>query len=302
MKKMLLIVNPNAGKNGYRACLSDVLYTLHKCGFTATVMFTNAHGDPTAIAERYARDYDRVVCMGGDGTMGETVTGLMRLAPEERPPLGYIPMGTTNDSAATLGIGKGPVQAAAIAGGDTPMPVDIGRFNDGYFSYVAAYGAFTEVSYETPQNQKNTLGFGAYILDALNRLPNLTHRWARVEYDGGVVEGDFLFAAVTNSHSIAGLIKLRDSAGVSLDDGIFEVLLVRMPESFLQLGPIITDLLAGKYNGDTVILLHSRKVKFTLREPVNWTLDGEDGGTASAVVCENLRQSLRVMANREKEK
>lgn len=301
MKKLLLIVNPNAGKNGYHDCLSDVLYTLHKCGFHTTVMFTNAHGDPTALVEQNARDYDRIVCMGGDGTLGETVVGLMHLDAAERPELGYIPMGTTNDSATTLGLSRDPVLAAYTAGCGRPIPVDVGRFNgDGYFCYVAAYGAFTEVSYETPQDQKNALGRLAYILDAMNRLPNLTHRWCRIEYDGGVLEGDFIFGAVTNSRSIAGLIKLKDSAGVSLSDGLFEVLLIRTPESILQLGPIVSDVLANKFTSEYVMLLHSRRVKFTFREPVKWTLDGEGGGEQSEVLCENVGHSIRMMVNEDR--
>ena len=298
MTDLLLIVNPNSGKNGYRDCLSDVLLTLHKCGFRTTVMFTDAHGDPTRIAESYGAQYKRVVCMGGDGTLGETVTGIMHLPPEQRPELGYIPMGTTNDSATTLGLSRDPVQAAYTAGTGRTIPLDIGLLNDrDYFCYVAAYGAFTEVSYETPQDQKNALGRLAYILDGMTRLPNLTHRWCRVEYDGGALEGDFIFGAVTNSRSVAGLIKLKDSAGVSLSDGLFEVILIRTPESLLQLGPIISDILANKFSSEYVMLLHSKKVRFIFREPVAWTLDGEDGGLQKEVLCENLPHSVQVIVN-----
>lgn len=298
MTDLLFIVNPNAGKNGYRDYLSEVLLTLHKCGFTTTVMFTDGHGDPTRIAETYGARYKRIVCMGGDGTLGETVTGIMHLPPEQRPELGYIPMGTTNDSATTLGLSRDPIQAAYTAGTGRPIPLDIGLFNEkDHFCYVAAYGAFTEVSYETPQDQKNALGRLAYILDGMTRLPNLTHRWCRVEYDGGALEGDFIFGAVTNSRSIAGLIKLKDSAGVSLSDGLFEVLLIRTPESLLQLGPIISDILANKFSSEYVMLLHSKRVKFTFREPVSWTLDGEDGGLQKEVICDNLPHSIQVIVN-----
>ncbi len=299
MKHLLLIINPNAGKNGYRNCLSDVLYTLHGCDFITTVMFTRAHGDPTGIVARYGTSYDRIVCMGGDGTLGETVSGLMCLEPDERPTLGYIPMGTTNDSATTLGLSRDPVQAAYTAGCGRPIPLDVGRFNDSFFSYVSAFGAFTEVSYETSQEQKNTFGRLAYLLDAMNRLPKLTHRWAHVEYDGGVLEGDFIFGAVTNARSIAGLIKLKASDGVSLSDGLFEVILIKTPESILQLGPIISDVLSNTFTSEYVMLLHSRRVTFTFREPVAWTLDGESGGLQTEVVCENMTHSVSMMVNED---
>lgn len=299
MKKLLLIVNPNAGRNGYRDCLSDVLYTLHKGDFETTVAFTNGHGDPVRIAEEQSEGYDRVVCMGGDGTLSETVSGLMRLPKEKRPELGYIPMGTSNDSATTLGLSRDPLLAAGTAACGSPLIVDVGRINDEYFFYVAAFGAFTEVSYETPQDQKNSLGWLAYVLDAMSRLPNLTHRWCRIEHDGGVEEGDFIFGAVSNARRFAGFIRLDETAGVSLSDGVFEVLLIRTPENILQLGPIVSDILSNKFTNTnkSVLLLHSRRVRFTFREPVAWTNDGEGGGEHAEVVCENVPHSIRVIVN-----
>jgi YegS/Rv2252/BmrU family lipid kinase len=295
MKKLLLIVNPMSGKNGYRNYLSDILLTFHKAGFRTTVAFTNAHGDPTTIAKESAAEYDRVVCMGGDGTLGETVSGIMLLP--EKPELGYIPMGTTNDSATTLGISQDPMQAAYVAAFGRSTPVDVGRYNGTYFSYVAAFGAFTEVSYETPQDQKNYLGRVAYYLDAMRRLSHLTHRRCRVEFDGGVLEDDFIFCAVSNSRSIAGIFRLSESDGALLSDGLFEIILIKTPESILQLGPIITDVLANKFTSGYVTLLHSKTARFTFDDPVAWTLDGEDGGCHTEVVCENVPHALRMMAN-----
>lgn len=298
MNDMLLIINPNAGKNGYRECLSDVMYTLHKCGWRAMVVFTNGRGDATRLAAEFGKDYARVVCMGGDGTLSETVTGLMQLPPEQRPELAYIPMGTSNDSATTLGLSRDPVQAAYTAGCGRPIPVDIGLFNDkNYFTYVAAFGAFTEVSYETPQDQKNAFGWLAYAAGAMSRLANLTHRWCRIEYDGGVVEGDFIFCAVTNARRFAGFIRLDDSTGVSLSDGLFEVVLIRTPDNILQAGPIMSDVLANTFTSEYAMLLHSRSVKVTFREPTAWTLDGEDGGKHSSVECVNLSQPIQIIVN-----
>lgn len=292
MKTLLLIVNPNAGKGAFRNSFADILHAFHKAGYRTTLAFTNARGDATAIAAQSGSQFDRVVCMGGDGTLGETVNGLMALPLAARPELGYIPMGTTNDSATNFGLSRDPLQDAITAACGRVLPIDIGRCNGQYFTYVAAFGAFTEVSYETPQDQKNMLGRLAYFLDALNRLPKLTHRWMRLEYEGGVVEGDYIFCAVTNSRSVAGVIRLKDSLGISLSDGLFEIILIKTPETAMQLGPIITGILANNFNSDYVSLLRCRKARFTFREPVAWTLDGEDGGKHLEVLCENLTHSI----------
>lgn len=298
MKNLLFIVNPNAGKGSFRNQFGDVLHTFHKAGYETTLAFTNTRGDAIRIASERGGDYARLVCMGGDGTLGETVNGIMLLPEAQRPKLGYIPMGTTNDSASNLGLSRDPVQAAFTAACGRSMPLDIGCFNgQAYFTYVAAFGAFTEVSYETPQDQKNTLGWLAYLLDGMKRLPNLTHRQTRIEYEGGVIEGDYIFCAVTNARSVAGFIKLKESVGVSLSDGLFEIILIKTPETIMQLGPTITDILAGNFTSDYVSLLRTRKAHFTFREPVSWTLDGEDGGKHTDVLCENLPHSIHMITN-----
>ncbi len=297
MKKLLLIVNPNAGRAGYRDCLSDVLYTIDRGGCRPTVVFSRASGDIRRLAAEDGPAYDRVVCMGGDGTLSEAVTGLMGLAPGDRPELGYIPMGTSNDCATNLGLSRDPVYAAYTAACGSPLPLDVGRFNGTeYFTYVAAFGAFTEVSYETPQDQKNSLGWLAYALDALNRVPNLTHRICRIEYDGGVLEDDYIFCAVANATRFGGgIFHLSSSHGVSLSDGLFEVMLIRTPETILELGPTISDALSNNFTGEFVSLLHTKNVRFTFHDPVSWTRDGEDGGKHREVVCENLPHAIRVM-------
>ncbi len=295
MKKLLLLINPHAGKGGYRHGLGEALMRFHRAGFSTTVAFTDRRGDAPRIAQAEAERYDRIVCVGGDGTLSETVSGLM--AVERRPEIGYIPMGTTNDCAASLGIPRDPVQAAGLAASGTAIPFDVGRFNvDRYFTYVAAFGAFTEVSYQTSQEQKNALGKLAYFLDGVGRLPNLTHRWTRVEYDGKTLEDDFIFGAVTNSRSVAGLIHLKDK-GVSLSDGLFEVLLIRTPESVIQTGTIVADILANKFDSEYVALFKTDQVRFTFRDPVPWTLDGEDGGVHQQVECRNIPKAVQIVAD-----
>ena len=250
------------------------------------------------IAAEAGERYSRIVCMGGDGTLSETISGLLRLPEELRPEVGYIPMGTANDSALTLGLSRDPVMAAYTAATGRTIPLDIGRFGDDrYFTYVAAFGAFTEVSYETPQDQKNMLGWMAYAIDAMSRIPKLTHRRCRIEFDDRVLEDDFILCAVTNTRRFGGFIRLDDSLGISLSDGLFEVILVRTPESVLQLGPIVSDILANNYGSKYVSLVQSSHVRFVTHEPVSWCLDGEDGGQHSSVICENLRRAVRVLVN-----
>lgn len=296
MKKLMLLINPNAGRGGYRFGLGEVLHTFHEAGYRSTVYFTEKSGDATRLAAEHAADYDRLVCIGGDGTLSETVAGLVQV--EKRPDLGYIPMGTTNDVARTLSISSLPAYAARTAVQGRPRPLDIGRFNSSdYFTYVAAFGAFTEVSYETPQTQKQALGRLAYILSGMAALGRLSHRYARVEWDGGTVEDDFIFGCVTNSRSVAGLVKLKDVTDEALADGQFEVILVRKPADALQLGAIVTDVLANNFTGENVILLRSKKVSFHFREPVAWTRDGEAGGEHTDISFENIPSAIRIVAD-----
>ena len=300
MEELLFIVNPNAGRNGYKDCLSSVLYIFHKCGWRTTVAFTNGHGDPSRIACEQGGKFGRVVCMGGDGTLSETVSGIMRLPADQRPELAYIPMGTSNDCATTLRLSRDPEAAAYTAATGQPIPIDVGRFGDDrFFTYVAAFGAFTEVSYETSQDQKNTLGWLAYAIDAINRLPNLTHRRCRVEYDGGVAEDDYILCAVTNARRFAGFIRLDNTSGISLSDGLFEILLVRTPETIRQVGPTFSSIMANNYNSEYVSLVRTREVKFTFRDPVAWTLDGEDGGICDQVVCSNVQRAIRMIVDED---
>ncbi len=298
MKSLLLLINPAAGRGAFRDGLGDVLHAFHKAGYRPTVAFSDKQGDITRLTVSEAQKYDRVVCMGGDGTLGETMTGLMQMPAEERPALGYIPMGTANDYAYTLGLSHDHARAAMVAATGQPLTVDVGRLNGNqFFTYVAAFGAFTEVPYETPQDQKNMLGFLAYVLDGMRRLPNLTHRWTRVEYDDGVLEDDLILGAVGNTRSIASIIRMKDSPDISLNDGMFDVLLIRTPENILQLGPILTSFVTHNYIGEGIALLHTKKIRFTFRDSVAWTLDGEGGGHHKDVLCENIPHAVQMIVD-----
>ena len=290
----MVLVNPNAGKGGYKSVLGEVLHVFCREGWTPTVYFTQGPGEAPGIVERCAPDYDLVVCLGGDGTLSETNAGLMRLDGQKRL-LGYIPLGTANDVARTLKLSHKPVEAAEQLVRGRPLPYDIGRFGeDGYFTYVAAFGAFTEVSYATPQESKQALGYMAYMLEGIRRLPKITSCHAIVEHDGGVVEDDFLFGAVTNTTSVAGLVRLGGD-DVCLSDGMFEVLLVRKPKDILDMSEIISSVLSSDFSRESVLFLKSSEVRVMFDRPVAWTRDGEDGGEHRDVYIRNCHPGVEIL-------
>ena len=297
MKSLLLIINPVAGRGTYKNGLGEALHTLHSAGYAPSVRFTTRAGEAVDLAAQSA-GYDLLCCMGGDGTLSDVVEGLLRLDEAARPPVGYFPLGTANDVASTLGLPKGdsPACARIIAGGEA-RAWDVGDMGGGrYFTYIAAFGAFTDVSYETPQQNKQALGHLAYVLEGVNRLTRLPHAKCRVELDGGVVEeGDFIFGGVSNSLSVAGLVKL-DRELVSLDDGLFEVSLVRFPETLAGLNQLMSQAVSRNLNGPALKILHSKSVKFTFERPVSFTRDGEPGGAFSELTVTNRRAAIKIIS------
>ncbi len=279
-KKLMLIINPAAGSSGYKYNFPEALLYLSTSGYIPSVYFTAARGDATRFAAEHAPEYDVIACMGGDGTLSEMISGLMQIKdPEKRPPVGYFPMGTSNDVATTLGLPKNDPFAAAkklVAG--RPHRYDVGGFGDeGYFTYIAAFGAFTEVSYATPQIQKKALGHLAYVLQGMATLPKIEAVNARVEYDEGVVEGRFLYGSMSNSTSVAGILRLKEEM-VSLGDGRSELVLVREPQTIDGFGAILTSALTQSFDCPDLLILHTTKARFFFDKPVPWTRDGEDGG------------------------
>lgn len=291
-KKILLIVNPMAGKNQARTALYDIVSTLCDDCNHVTVMMTTKHGDATDYAMKYCGDYDIVSCVGGDGTLSEVVCGLMQV--KNPPPIGYIPLGSTNDVATTLKIPRNPAQAARDMLEGKPITIDIGSFNDTFFTYVAAFGAFTDVPYTTPQESKNALGPLAYFIEGVTRLPHISNAHAVVTHDGGTVEGDFIYGSISNSTSVAGFVKLTEQ-NVGLDDGLFEVLLIKHPDRLTEFNQILSDIITQKYLHDAVIFFKTTKIKFEFSEPVAWTRDGEDGGYNTVVEAYNNNHALSII-------
>ena len=292
-KKLLLIINPKAGKSSYRNGFADVMLTLSQGGYDTTVRFTEGRGDVTRFAAEHAKEFDTIACIGGDGTLSEVVAGLMQV--DNPPPLGYIPLGSTNDVANTLSLPHNAVEAAERIVSGTPIPFDVGGFqDDAYFTYVAAYGAFTEVSYATPQNEKAALGYLAYLLHAAGALTKLESIHTRVDYEGGTIEGDILYGGISNSTRVGGAVKLKKGI-VSLSDGMFEVLLVPTPKSLADFTRSATGLLGQKYNGVDVILIQSADLTVTFDKPVAWTRDGEAGGEHQVVHLVNHPSAIQII-------
>ncbi|MCL2587880.1 MAG: YegS/Rv2252/BmrU family lipid kinase, partial [Oscillospiraceae bacterium] len=247
----------------------------------------------------HADKYDICACIGGDGTLGETISGLMIV--KNPPPVAYIPMGTANDMATTLGLPRDGTRAAEVILEGVPIPIDVGRFEQGHFTYIAAFGAFTEVAYQTPGENKQILGHLAYVLEGVGRLSKITPRKLTVEYDGGqVVEGEFIFGAVTNTTSIAGMLKLRPAL-VDLGDGEFEVILVKNPKSILEINAILMDIVTRKYDSEHVQIFKAKEIRFRFEEPVPWTRDGEPGGEHTDLTLNVAHQGVRIFVPDEKE-
>jgi len=290
----MLVVNPVSGKGRIRGCLLDILTSLCADGSPVTVFATGRRGDAMHFAEEYGAGYERLVCTGGDGTLNEVISGLMKLPPEERPIVGYIPLGTTNDVASTFKLPKTPSNAIALIEKNHVRSIDVGRLGDANFEDVAAFGAFTDISAVTPQAAKNTWGFLAYLLEALNSLQRIVPCHARVVWDDGELEDDFIFGAVANSTSVAGVIKLRPG-DVKLDDGLFEVLLIRMPANAADLNLVISNVLKQDFENDYVRLIHTRRIRFEFSSDVTWTTDGENGGTYRTVEAVNFHRAISLL-------
>ncbi len=291
-KKMLFIYNPKAGKAQIRSNLLDMIDIFVKAGYEVTAYPTQARGDGIkAVRERTPGYYDIVVCSGGDGTLDEVVTGMMQC--KDKLPVGYVPAGTTNDFAGSLKIPKNMKEAAKVIVDGEDFACDIGGFNQDIFVYIAAFGLFTEVSYETRQDVKNVLGHMAYILEGMRRLSNIKSYFMRVEYEDQVVEGDFIFGMFTNSLSVGGFKKITGKY-VRLDDGEFEVTLVKRPVNPVELNTIMAALLNRNINTDLMYCFKASSLTITSDEEVAWTLDGEFGGKHKKVSIQNYKQALQI--------
>lgn len=289
MKRMLFIYNPHAGKAAIKSKLSDIIELFVGADYEVTIYSTREKKDATRIVMEKGEDYDYIVCSGGDGTLNEVVDGMMSL--EKRPPCGYMPAGTVNDFASSLKIPKTMMAAAQNVIEGEAFAYDIGSLNKDYFNYVAAFGAFTAVAYETPQSFKNVFGKLAYTMDGAMRLSSLEAHHMTIRYEGGVIEDSFVFGMITNSNSVAGLKGLTGK-DVKLNDGLFEVVLVKYPNNPMELQSVINGLLTRQHDDVHIYSFRASRLELTSEEEISWTVDGEYGGTYKEAVIENHREAV----------
>jgi YegS/Rv2252/BmrU family lipid kinase len=292
-KKLLFFVNPNAGKEGIRAHLMDAIHRFTAGGYAVTVHSTQGPAELTEYLAAHGGEYDLVVSCGGDGTLNETVNGLMALDP--KPLLGYIPGGSVNDFASSLHIPKSIPEAVDTILTGKPFDCDLCRFNGKYFTYVAAFGAFTAVSYETPHASKAVLGRTAYVLEGIKSLSDIRPIPVQVTHAGGSIETEVLYGMVSNGTSVGGF-KLSTEGTVRVDDGLSEIVLVRKLNNMLEYNNMLAAFVARDFGNEKYFYcFHTNQATFTFPTPVSWTLDGEYGGTVTEARVENLPLAFRVM-------
>lgn len=284
LKKLLLIVNPVAGKKRLKNMLLDVVQIFARGGFATTVMVTGRRGEASEFAA-CGSEYDRIVCCGGDGTLNEVISGMLDHG--VTIPLGYIPCGSTNDFATGMGISSDIKKAAESIANGLPRLLDVGKFGDRHFTYVASFGAFTATSYTTAQDVKNILGHAAYVLEGIKDLQSI--KPYRMQFVSGdtVYEGEYVFGAIANSTSFGGIVKLKDEL-VSLNDGLFEVLLIKMPKTIADLNVIINSLTTSNFENKRFEFFKASKLTIISEEPIAWSLDGEYMRTEGEVAMSNL--------------
>ena len=292
MKKMLFFVNPAAGKEEIRHHLMDVINYFTANGYDVLCHPTQKPGDIPEVVSQRGSEFDIIVCCGGDGTLNETITGLMAL--EDRPLLGYIPAGTVNDFATSLHIPKTIMEAAKNIVEGEPFQVDMGGFNNQYFTYVAAFGAFTKVSYATPHSSKQALGRAAYLLEGIRSLPDIRPIHVVATSGDTVIEDDVILGMVTNATSVGGFKALDDSF-VKMDDGLNEVILVKAPKVLADYNAMLTSLATKNFNPSYFHILQTDHITLHFEAPVPFTTDGEYGGSVADAVITNIPKPVRIM-------
>lgn len=292
MKKMLFVFNPHSGKGQIKNNLCKILDIFTKGGYEVTAYPTQAPRDGYEKILKDGLNYDIIATSGGDGTLSEAVTAMITFP--KKIPLGYIPAGSTNDVAKSLGIAKNMIDAADDIINGVYFDYDIGSFNKQTFVYVAAFGAFTDVSYETPQNAKNIFGHAAYLAEASKRLTKIVAYEITVEHDGESFTDKFVLGIISNSRSIGGMKNLI-AKGVRYDDGLFEVILIKAPQSIMELNKILTDLAMNRLEDKNIVTFKTSHLRIRSNSKIAWTLDGESGGKHTDVTIENLKQAVRLI-------
>lgn len=297
MKRMLFAYNPNSGKTQINDYLSKILQIFSAAEYEVVVYPTKAQMDGYEKIRQSEHQFDIIACSGGDGTLNETVAAVMEYK-DEKPFIGYIPSGTTNDFARSLGISNDMIQAARDIVEGEVMGCDIGRFNGRYYNYVAAFGAFTEVSYATPQQFKNILGHQAYVIEGLKSIPFIKPSHMTVEANGETVEGDFLFGMITNTMSVGGFKNIAGK-NVKLDDGLFECTFIKTFDAPNDFNKLINAILYKEGKNPNIFHVKTDKIKVHADKAVPWVLDGEFGGEHKDVFIDIISNAVNIIVPRK---
>ncbi|MBR3993986.1 MAG: YegS/Rv2252/BmrU family lipid kinase [Clostridia bacterium] len=291
--KAFVIINPNAGNGELIKNTPSIIKNLNDNGILTDVMLTSCQGDATAYVKKYGKNRNLIVCAGGDGTLNEVINGVMSFNKENRPNIGYIPCGTTNDFARSLRIPTNIVDATNNIIFGSPQPYDIGRFNDKYFVYVAACGAFSGSSYSTPQDMKRIFGHMAYLFEGIKEIPSIKSHHMKFEFDTGeILEGDYAFGAISNTKSYGGVVSL-DKLGVDISDGIFEMTLIKLPKNIIETGKVALSLGSGDYDKSLITFERFSSCKITVSSSeLIWSIDGEKGDAFSEINVVNMKQAV----------
>lgn len=294
MSEAVIIINPCAGTKKANKYLTDIVCIFAEHGYFSRVFVTSGRGDGTSLAEKYAKDTDLVVAIGGDGTLNEVVEGVIKSKADV--PIGYIPAGSTNDFASTLKLSKNILKAARDIMEGKPQTLDIGSFNNKYFTYVASFGAFTRISYSTPQNIKNTFGHLAYILKGIKDIPSIHHEHMKIETDKSTFEDDYLFGAISNSTTLGGILTI-DPNTVDLNDGLLELVLIRRPKNVFELNQLIFSLNGEIYDCEMINLVSTKSLKIYCDSHPDWTLDGEFEQGVKEIEIRNIPNAFKIITN-----
>ena len=292
-KKLLLIVNPCSGKAKMKTELLKVVQDFSDADYEVTVYPTKSREDATVRTRQVKQDeFDLVVVCGGDGTLNEAISGFMETG--VKVTLGYIPAGTLNEWSSNIGISRNILQAAKDIPDGKVITLDTGKFGDKYFTYTASFGAFTSASYSVPQNVKNTFGQAAYFFEGIKELVNLKTYHLKFECEEKTVEGDYIFGGISNSLSLGGVLKFEESM-VKLNDGYFEVVLIKKPDNILKYQPLIDALLHKKFDYEGIEFFHTKAVKVSGGDGLSWTLDGEYAAGTEELLVENIPSGITLI-------
>ncbi len=290
--RILLVLNPVSGKGLGRAKLFELIDTFSKYGYLVTVMLTEPDGATEAKIIKEANNYDKIVALGGDGTLNMVATAVIKSGADV--PLGYIPLGSANDFGSSLGLTSDTEEACHIIATHDPVAIDVGSFNGRYFVYIASAGLFTSTSYTTSQQLKNVLGHNAYVIKGITELKDVKRTRYTIELDGETISENLIFVSISNTLHIGGMLNLEKD-DVQFDDGLFEIILIKYPNTIIDGTSLTNDLINSNLSTDRFIRRQAKELKITVDEPQRWTLDGENGGIHSEAEIKICPKAIKII-------